>query len=107
VKRSPMNRGVSALKRVARLLPIGRRGREARAQLQAVRAEVMRLARGRCERCGFRGRLDLHHRLPRSRGGSHDALNLAVLCSGPDGCHAKAHAHLIPDWREWIVRRSP
>lgn len=49
---------------------------------------------GRCEWCGHGGkRLEVHHRLYRSRGGGHDASNLVMLCGWGNhtGCHGRAH----------------
>lgn len=46
--------------------------------------------RDRCQRC-FKpndGRMDVHHVLPRSRGGKHELDNLKLMC--PD-CHTYAH----------------
>jgi len=112
VKRSPLKRGkslargTSTLKRAARVRPTGRRGLEDRKALDLVRPVVMERAGGRCERCLRVRRLDVHHLRSRAQGGTHEASNLVALCSGPDGCHGQVHAHLIPDWREWIARRG-
>lgn len=106
LKRTALRRGASKLKRSTRMRPIGKRGREDRAAIDAVRGVVLKRARGRCERCGAScSKPDLHHLLARSQGGKHEALNLVALCSGPNGCHAKVHAHLVSDWRRWIVTR--
>ena len=45
----------------------------------------------RCARCGLAKRLHVHHKTPRSRGGTDDHSNLEVLCAGPSGCHAREH----------------
>ena len=45
-------------------------------------------ARGRCEGCGRRGLLHVHHRRPRSRGGTHELSNLELRCSA---CHTLTH----------------
>ena len=42
-----------------------------------------------CRRCGDRA-TDSHHRLPRSRGGPDDTLNLVALCHC---CHMAVHAN--------------
>lgn len=49
----------------------------------ALRSEI-----GRCETCHQSQRLQTHHRLPISKGGSHKKSNLQVLC---DRCHKKEH----------------
>jgi hypothetical protein len=41
-----------------------------------------------CERCGFSGYVEVHHKLPVCEGGGNEAGNLEVLC---ELCHAKAH----------------
>jgi 5-methylcytosine-specific restriction endonuclease McrA len=48
--------------------------------------EVYARAAGRCEACGFglRGYVALHHRLPRSRGGTDVVANLLLVHSS---CH--------------------
>ena len=44
----------------------------------------------KCQCCGKKGcRLEVHHLLPRSRGGSNKLANLITLCSG---CHHLAHS---------------
>ncbi|MCA6467574.1 MAG: WYL domain-containing protein [Chitinophagaceae bacterium] len=50
-----------------------------------------------CERCGESNRLQIHHRLPVSRGGSHQALNLEVLC---ERCHAGTHGSTQSKWKK-------
>lgn len=42
-----------------------------------------------CQVCGVRAQ-HAHHKLPRSRGGTDDPLNIAFLCAE---CHAGVHAH--------------
>lgn len=102
---SKLKRGPSRLKRSNRIRPVGKRGAADREALERVRQVVLARAGQRCERCGERRPLDLHHRLPRSRGGTHTAANLAALCGGPDGCHARVTDHRAHDWRAWIVTR--
>lgn len=104
----PPARGKSKLSRTTKLRPVGKRGAKDREAIEAVRPVVLARAGNRCERCGERKPLELHHRLPRSRGGTHTAENLAALCAtrdGQNGCHAKVTDHLVADWREWIVTR--
>ncbi len=59
-----------------------------------VRRFVVRRDRGMCRVPGCRSaaNLELHHIVPRSRGGSHEAPNLIQLC---DGCHTAHHRGLI------------
>lgn len=60
----------------------------------ATRRIVNARAQGRCEWCGRReSALQLHHRLFRSRGGSHGPENLLALCGSGNhsGCHGRAH----------------
>lgn len=42
-----------------------------------------------CQACGGRPTAEVHHRIPLSRGGSHDFANLIALCAP---CHHAAHA---------------
>ena len=54
------------------------------------RREVLARARHRCQRpgCKHTGYLEVHHRVPRSRGGTNDPANLICLCSA---CHQLVH----------------
>lgn len=112
MKRTTLSRGTkplargSTLKRTTRIQPLGKRGREDREAIDNVRAEVLERALYRCQRCGegerVVGRLQLHHRLPRSRGGKHEASNLAALCRV---CHRAVHAGAA-DAHRWIETRK-
>lgn len=95
---------------------LARRGarskREAEA-LAAFRKAVLERAGYKCERCRkpshpvYGPRLEAHHRLARSQGGSNDPSNGAALCGGPDGCHARVTDHRAPDWRAWVIQTKP
>jgi 5-methylcytosine-specific restriction endonuclease McrA len=41
-----------------------------------------------CMQCGSKIRLHLHHKLPKSQGGTNEIDNLTTLC---EPCHLKAH----------------
>ncbi len=58
----------------------------------ATRRQVLARARHHCEfpGCNHSRFLEIHHRLPRSRGGKNDPSNLITLCSA---CHARVHRH--------------
>ena len=51
-----------------------------------------------CQRCGASGggsgnaELHAHHKVPKSKGGSHRLSNLTTLCSD---CHSQVHAHAV------------
>lgn len=102
MKRTPLKRGPSRLKRSTRIRPVGKRGAADREAIERVRQVVLARAGQRCERCGERRPLDLHHRLPRSRGGAHEAGNLVALCRV---CHRAVHAGAA-DAHRWIVTRK-
>ena len=53
----------------------------------AIRARAIRKARRRCARCGRPGRLEVHHPVPLSEGGTHDQA-LEVVCRN---CHFLHH----------------
>ena len=57
----------------------------------ATRRFVLSRARHRCERpgCSHTRFLEVHHKVPRAKGGSNDAENLMVACSA---CHALLHS---------------
>lgn len=46
-------------------------------------------AGNKCQKCGSSDRLDVHHILPLTRGGTNNTLNLIVLCHA---CHLKRHS---------------
>lgn len=63
-------------------------------------------AGGRCEGCGRRGLLHVHHRRPRSRGGTHELINLQLRCSA---CHSLTHEKDLREnssWREARRRKG-
>ncbi len=58
----------------------------------ATRRKVLAMARHRCQTsgCNHTKFLEIHHVIPRSKGGSNDFSNLRVYCST---CHSRIHAH--------------
>ena|SRR5438309_488518 len=68
-----------------------------------IRAAVLARAGGRCRACGRGGRLDVHHVIKRSRGGSDWDLDMLVaLCRR---CHAQTDAAFV-DGRLMITARG-
>lgn len=64
---------------------------------QRARLAVRERSQGRCEACGRQPAQGVHHRQPRSAGGSWSPANLLDLCgSGTTGCHGLVEAHLDP-----------
>ncbi len=57
------------------------------------RREILAKYRHKCQRpgCNHTGYLQIHHKTPRSEGGSNDPKNLPCLCSS---CHTLMHAGL-------------
>ena len=71
------------------------RGRESASteQWQIICVEVRRRAGWSCEACGRRGRLDVHHLVKRSQGGSDfDLDQLVALCRA---CHGQTDARWV------------
>ena len=69
-------------------------GRPAASRLEweAIQSQVRSRAGWRCQACGRRGRLDVHHVIKRSRGGSDfDLDRLVALCRA---CHDQTDAPL-------------
>ena len=58
----------------------------------ATRRKVMAKARHRCQTpgCNHTKFLEIHHVIPRSKGGTNDTSNLHIYCSA---CHGRIHAH--------------
>ena len=59
----------------------------------------------RCEQCERAGRLEVHHKRPLHKGGSHALDNLQVLCVS---CHIELHrVHRTPEaWKRLIHGES-
>ena len=55
---------------------------------EQLRKQVLRRDGWRCQVCGSRLNLQVHHKQMRSQQGSDDDLNLVTLCSA---CHEMAH----------------
>ena len=55
-----------------------------------------------CEQCIKEGRItvatEVHHKLPLSRGGTHDVKNLMALCTP---CHSRITAESGDRWHSW------
>ena len=51
----------------------------------------------RCRICGSTERLNVHHIVPISMGGTHELENLITLCYR---CHATQHRHMRGGWNE-------
>jgi 5-methylcytosine-specific restriction endonuclease McrA len=60
-------------------------GPEAYAQL---RRQILERDRWRCQHCGSRQNLQIHHEEPRSQSGDDVEENLITLCNS---CHRRAH----------------
>ena len=79
---------------------------------EATRQAVLERDNGQCQACGQAGdnRLQLHHVIYRSQGGSHDEENLVTLCFD---CHKDVHDGLLRlafiEWRpgdySWFCAR--
>jgi len=69
---------------------------------ESVRDAAIVRARRRCERCGRRGRLEVHHRVPVEEAPKRrfDPTNLEVLCRD---CHIGHHRKdaMTPERAEW------
>jgi len=62
---------------------------------QAVRNEIRARSGGKCEHCRKAPATEMHHRLPRSRGGPHHVDVLIDLCR--DCHHIEAHQNYHPN----------
>ena len=75
---------------VRRPLPrVGSRSKREKAELEIMRGVALDRAGGKCERCGKRAALDVHHIIPKGRGvgwpGLNTPGNAAAICRFP--CH--------------------
>lgn len=53
-----------------------------------IRSKILLRDNFRCKECGYYKHLEVHHIIPKSKGGSDDEENLVTLCQR---CHAKKH----------------
>jgi ATP-dependent DNA helicase RecQ len=60
-----------------------------------LRLEILRRDGWRCQACGAREHLEVHHQQHRSQLGADVEENLITLCSA---CHARAHGCLFSIW---------
>lgn len=58
--------------------------RQDRAAYDLLRRSILQRDGWRCQNCGTRQQLDVHHIVPRSRGGADHERNLITLCRS---CH--------------------
>lgn len=63
-----------------------------------LRKQIYRREGYRCALCDSTRYLQIHHIVPRGRGGSNSEQNLICLCSD---CHAAIHGTILQDW--WDV----
>lgn len=78
---------------------LDRKIREAQ-RWESVRQEALYRARLKCQNCGSKYSLEVHHIVPRSEGGGDNLSNLRVLCHT---CHKAQHPYDI----DKIVPREP
>lgn len=79
-----------------------RRARLAQATCYAITAkEMRRLYSMPCAFCASTERIDLDHKIPLSRGGSHGLGNLMPLC---DNCNSTKYNKIIMEWRLYRIR---
>lgn len=53
-----------------------------------IRSQILLRDHFRCQECGYYKHLEVHHIVPRSKGGTDDSENLVTLCQR---CHGKKH----------------
>lgn len=70
---------------------ISQKAIDTRTRLEAylkIRKEIFARDHFKCRECGFKNHLQVHHIIPRSKGGSDDPKNLITLCNR---CHQGKH----------------
>ena len=58
---------------------------------------MLKRSKGRCERCGYKGKLEIDHFIPKEKGGTSTIDNANALCSR---CNDKKCAKLPHIWLE-------
>lgn len=85
------------------LLPAPKEPRQRRKISRRILRVLMARSRGRCQRCGGPGPLEVHHLTPVSEGGSDSLDNLELACSR---CHGQEHAKDFARKRRWREARA-
>lgn len=67
------------------------------------RKAVYRRDHYRCVLCDSDEGLQIHHAVPRGKGGTSFKHNLVTLCWR---CHAMVHGTKFPDWPEWMTKEE-
>jgi len=89
LRRTPIGRRARRRKQAGALRALGRPAASV-VEWKAIRQQVLARADWRCQACGVRRRLDVHHVVKRSQGGSDfDLDQLVALCRW---CHDKTDA---------------
>ena len=89
LRRTPIGRRARRRKQAGALRALGRQAASV-VEWKAIRQQVLARAGWRCQACGVRRRLDVHHVVKRSQGGSDfDLDQLAALCRW---CHNQTDA---------------
>ena len=68
-----------------------------------VRKAVYKRGHYRCVLCDSDQGLQIHHAVPRGKGGTSFRHNLVTLCWR---CHAMAHGTRFPDWPAWMTKEE-
>lgn len=69
-------------------LPRGEKTRAAREAYEVIRSNILLRDHFRCQECNYYKHLEVHHIIPKSKGGKDNPENLITLCQR---CHAKKH----------------
>jgi 5-methylcytosine-specific restriction endonuclease McrA len=83
MKRTPLKRGSSQLKRSPMKQGLGKKASRDKSEMAGAKPAVLARSKGLCERCRSRPGTELHHRLPR-RFGNNSPECLVSLCHD---CH--------------------
>src|SRR6202008_5203050 len=70
------------------MMPVKARGKLATDAYKALKSQVLKRDRWRCQLCGRRENLEVHHKTFRSHQGSDSEENLITLCKS---CHSTIH----------------
>jgi 5-methylcytosine-specific restriction endonuclease McrA len=64
------------------------KAKEEREHWLVIRSQILLRDHFRCQECGYYKHLEVHHIIPKSKGGTDDPSNLITLCTR---CHEKKH----------------
>ena len=76
-------------------------------KLKRIKQRIIKQHDSKCQSCGYKGTVDLHHIIPKNKGGNDNEENLMLLCYP---CHLKIEGRNMSEssnkYWEWIQQKD-